>query len=156
VYARSLLVVALCTVFVLAFAFVLQYEASEVGQSGNTVPTSSTTCSPSDPSCDVLTIVSASIRNSSGIDLIGPGGNANLSLALDISGGSPLSSVKVFIGDQLGASINGPFQPGVVSMPALALSTQVSISPGQSYLITIEGYYGGTRTAVTSITVPAT
>ena len=155
-YARSLLVVALCTIFVLAFAFVLQYEASGVGQTDTAVPTASTTCPPSDSSCDALTIVSASIRNSSGVDQLGPGGNANLSLVLAISGGSPVTSVKVFIGNQLGASVNGPFQPGVVPMKPLILSTKVSVTPGQSYLITVEGSYGSSRSAVTSITISAT
>jgi hypothetical protein len=62
VYAKGLMVVALCAAFVLAFALVLNCEAAGIGIRATTLATSQTTCSASDASCESLTITSATLH----------------------------------------------------------------------------------------------
>jgi hypothetical protein len=149
VYLKGLLVVALCTVFVVAFAVVLDIEAAQVGNQ-STIASFSTrsSCTSSSPSCVSFSISSASLRVVNYTDELGPVGYADLVVWVDASGGSPMSSVNLFIGNQSAGAAGGPFEPGVNKVINITLPTTIDVSPGKTYLLSIEGFYGAGSTGV--------
>jgi hypothetical protein len=128
VYARSLIVVALCTIFVLAFVLVLNYEAAGIGTQGTVVPTTQTTCTSSEPSCELLSITSASLRTVNYTDELGVVSYASLSLGLNASGESPITNVNLFVGNTSAGQFQGPFKPGVNGVVNITLPATISVS----------------------------
>jgi len=155
VYAKSLVVVALCTIFVLAFYLVLSYEAAGIGNQSVTVPTTTTSCPASATSCDTLAITAPALHVVNYTDELGTVNYATLSFDLEPSGGSTISTLNVFIGNMSAGSVQGPFQPGSSRMENLTLPSTVSVYSGETYVLTVEGSYGNGQTAWTSTKVTA-
>lgn len=154
---RSLLVVALCTAFVVSFVVVLNYDTAGIGsQTQTTIASTQGSCPSPGPSCVTLSITSASLRWTNGTDQLGPGGYANLTLGLDPSGGSPITSVKLLVNNTLAETVQGPFEPGVNRVVNLILPATIAITPGRTYLLSVEGFYGdGSQTVWQSLEVTA-
>jgi hypothetical protein len=155
VYARSLIVVALCTIFVLAFALVLGYETAGVGNPGTTLVTTQTSCSAFDASCESLTITSSALRTVNYTDELGTVEYSNLTMGLTPHGPSPVSSLTFFVGNQSAGRIQGPFNPGTNRFLNLTLPETIPVSHGKTYVVTVEGDYGNGLTAWTSARVTA-
>ena len=158
-YAKSLIVVALCTVFVLAFALVLNYESAGIGEGSTTIPTSQTACPVSNASCETLTITSATLHTVNYTDELGTVTYSNLSVEFAPSGPSPLDRVDLYFGNASSAtkvySTQGSFEPGVGRALTVTLPSSVFVFPGKTYLVTIEGYSQSNLTASDSIQVTA-
>jgi hypothetical protein len=155
VYARSVAVVALCTLFVVSFALVLGYEAAGIGKQSTITIASQTACTASGAPCEGLTITSAKLRTVNYTDELGTVSYANLSLGLNVSGGSPVTSVKLFIGNQSAGEVQGPFKPGINKAVNVTIPSTVSVSKGKTYLLSVEGYYGNGLKVWTSTKVTA-
>ena len=149
------MVVALCTIFVLAFLFVLVYEAEGIGNQSATIPTTSTTCPQSGTSCDTLTIASATIHTVNYTDELGTVNYATLSFSFRPVGGSPITALKLFIGNVSAGAVQGPFRPGVNSLENMTLPATVSVSQGKTYILSIEGSYGNGSDAWASTRITA-
>ena len=158
-YARSLIVVALCTAFVIAFALVLNYEAAGIGKQATTLATSPTTCPASEGSCDHLTFGSAILHTVNYTDELGTVTYCNLSLSFMPSGPSAVESVDLYFGNASSTtkvySVQGPFEPGVSRVLTVTLPSSVIVIPGKTYLATVEGYAGSTLVASASIQLTA-
>ena len=59
-----------------------------------------------------------------------------------------MSSVNLFIGNQSAGAVGGPFEPGVNKIVNITLPTTIEVSPGKTYLLSIEGFYGAGSTGV--------
>jgi hypothetical protein len=153
VYLRSLLVVALCTAFVVSFVVVLSYAFAGVG-SQTTLQTQSP-CSSSQGSCPSFSITSASLLTVNYTDELGVVDHAYLVLGLNASGTSPITSVSLFIGSAPAGSVQGPFNPGVSRVLNITLPATVSVSHGKTYLVNVEGFYGDGEEAWKSVEVSA-
>ncbi len=141
-YLKSLIVFVLCTAFVAGFAIVLNYEAAGIGVGGQTVTTLQTSsCSISDSSCMRISITSAYLHAVNYTDELGIVNYATLKLGLNASGPSSLAGVKLFVGNLSAGVVQGPFEPGVNRVVNLTLPATVTISPGKTYLVSVEGLY---------------
>ncbi|MDA4125603.1 MAG: hypothetical protein OK452_00155 [Thaumarchaeota archaeon] len=149
-YLRSLLVVALCTAFVVGFVVVLNYATAGVGKQGQTplVTTQTTSCATQSSSCVSFSITSARLVSVNYTDVLGPVNYATLSLGLNASGGMPITSVKVFVGNQSAGGAQGPFKPGINRVLNLTFPATIIVSPGKMYTISVEGYFGSGSEAV--------
>ena len=154
-YAKSLVVVALCTIFVLAFFIVLSLETAGIGNQTETIPTTATTCSQTANSCDTLTITSATLQAVNYTDELGTVNYATLAFGLKPLGGSPISSMELFIGNSSAGSIQGPFEPGTNKLENITLPSTIAVSSGETYVFSIEGTYGNGSTAWVSTRVTA-
>jgi hypothetical protein len=141
VYLKSLIVFALCTIFVLSFVVVLNYATAGVGKGVTTVVSSQTPCS-AGPSCENLSITSAGLHAVNYTDELGVVNYATLDLGLNASGISPITGVDLFIGNLSAGKIQGPFEPGVNRVVNLTLPATISITSGKTYLVNVEGFYG--------------
>lgn len=156
-YLKSLVVFVLCTVFVLGFVVVLNYEAGAVGRHPIGVGGATTTlCGQSEAPCESLSITTAKLteENYSG-SLLGPGSYAALVLGLNASGSFPIESITLFIDNTSAGTLQGPFLPGTNQVLSLTLPANISVSPGQTYNLSIEGFYGGSYVIWKSIVVTA-
>ena len=149
-----MVVVALCTIFVLGFALVLGYETAGIGKQ-TTIVASQATCSESEAGCETLSITSASLRTVNYTDELGTVNYSNLSLGLTPSGGATVTSVNLFIGNQSAGQVQGPFRPGVNRVVNVTLPSTISVSKGKTYLLSVEGFYGGSLTVWASTRVTA-
>ncbi len=154
-YLKSLVVFVLCTVFVLSFVVVLNYATSGVGKEGQGVTTSQPSCSISSPSCESFSITSASLHTVNYTDELGVVNYANLILGVNASGGSSLTSLDLFVGNMSAGSVQGPFDPGVVRMVNLTLPATISISPGKTYTLSVEGFYNDNSAVWESVRITA-
>jgi hypothetical protein len=141
-YAKSLVVFALCTTFVLAFVVVLNYEATGVARQEQNTLSSLSTCPMVKTPCATLTITSADLRNVNYESTLGAANFTILTLGLNASGGTPIESASLFVGNASAGTIQGPFEPGVNKVLNLTLPATISVSPGEKYLVTVEGLYG--------------
>jgi hypothetical protein len=150
VYLRNFLVVALCTAFVVGFVVVLNYATAGVGKQGQPglVTTQTTPCASQSPTCMSFSITSARLVSVNYTDVLGPGNYATLTLGLNASGGNPITSVKIFVGNLSAGTFQGSFQPGVNRVLNLTLPATISVSPGKTYTISVEGYFNNGSGAV--------
>ncbi len=157
-YLRNLLVVALCTAFVVGFVVALNYATAGVGKQGQTllVTTQTTSCAPTSSNCVSFSITSTRLVSVNYTDVLGPGNYAILTLGLNASGDGPITSVKVFVGNQSAGGAQGPFQPGVNRVLNLTLPATITVSSGKLYTISVEGYFGsGSESVWMSVKVTA-
>lgn len=153
-YLRSLIVFALCTTFVLAFVVVLNYEQGAVfGSMNATVQTSHNSCPAS--GCDSLAILSATLREKNYSSDLGPGGYATLAIRLNISGPSSLGSLRLFIDNTSGGTVQGPIGPGTNIIVNVTLPATISVSHGTIYTLAVEGIYGTDSTVLQTLKVTA-
>jgi hypothetical protein len=138
-YAKSLIVFVLCTALVIGFVVVLNIEAGIVGNQIQALPTATSNCSPSDPSCPRFSIVAASLRAQNTSDQLGIANPAYLSLELNVTGGATLASVRLFIGNASAGDPHGPLGPGLAKIINFTLLATVSVSPGKTYRLSVEG-----------------
>jgi hypothetical protein len=143
VYAKSLVVFFLCTALVIGVAVVLNYEATTVGNQVKSLPTLQATCSQTDASCPHFSIVSASLRTQNTTDQLGIANPAYLSMEFNVSGAAALTSVHLYVGNVSAGTVKGPFGPGVSRIVNLTLSATVVVSPGKSYLLSVQGFNAG-------------
>jgi hypothetical protein len=155
VYFRSILVVVLCTAFVLAFAIVLNYEAAQVGKVELVTLSTGTSCSESDMTCPSFTIASARLITANISSELGPANKTELVLGLDVSGKAAITSLRLYIGDSSAGAIQGPLGPGFTTELNLTLPATVEVTPGTTYLITVEGLSGSGQTFWASVRVAA-
>jgi hypothetical protein len=143
VYYKSLIVVALCTVFVIGFYVVLQYEAAEVGtrQTSTTDIVRTSTC-PALGSCVSFSITSPSLRTLNYSSELGPGSYSVLAFGIRPSGQGPIQKVSIFLNDTSVGTFQGPFDSGVTREVNFTLPATVSVSYGKYYIVAIEGFYG--------------
>jgi hypothetical protein len=142
VYVKSLVVFVLCTALVLGVAVVLNYEATSIGTQIQSLPTTKATCTPNDASCPAFSIVSASLRTQNTTDQLGVANPAYLSLEINVSGVTPLASVHLFVGNTSAGVVQGPFGPGLNRIVNLTLPATVLVTPGKSYLLSVQGFNG--------------
>ncbi len=145
-YLKSLIVVLLCTAFVVAFAVVLNNDASTVSGQLQALPSSPTNCSAPATSCPRFTVLSASLRTMNTTDQLGIANPVYLSLEFNVSGSVPLSKVQLFVGNVSGGTIQGTFGFGLNRIANLTLSAAVSASPGKTYLVSVVGFSGADYT----------
>ena len=89
-------------------------------------------------------------------DELGQVGYANLVLGLNVSGGSPIASVKLFVGNSSAGTVVGPFEPDEDRVVNVTLPTTVDVFSGKTYLLSVEGFYGaGSEEVWTSTEVTA-
>jgi hypothetical protein len=155
VYFRSILVVALCTAFVLSFAIVLSYEAAQVGQSGQVTLSTQDSCSPSEASCPSFTITSLKLSTANISSGLGPANRTDIALGLDVSGETTITKMNLFVGNSSGGTVHGPFAPGLNQVLNITLPSTVQVSPGTSYLVYVEGFSGSGSTYWASVRVTA-
>lgn len=139
-YYKSLVVFVLCTAFVVAFALVLNFEVGGVGNSQNT-STVSPLCTPTN-SAQAFQITSARLHTVNYTDELGVVNYAVLTLGIDPTGTAPMMSIGVCVGSAPAGTIQGPFQPGVNRMVNFTLPETISVSPGKTYVLTLDGVYG--------------
>jgi hypothetical protein len=155
VYLRSLIVFVLCTVFVLAFVVVLNYEQGAVlGSLNAKVQTTRNNCQTSG-GCDTLTIVSAALSEKNYSSDLGPGSYAILAMKLNVSGPSSLGSLRLFIDNSSGGTIQGPVGPGPDILVNLTLPATIAVTHGMTYTLSVEGLYGTDTTVVQTLKVVA-
>jgi len=140
VYVKSLVVFVLCTALVIGVAVVLNYEATSVGKQIQSLPTLQATCSQTDSSCPHFSIVSANLRTENTTDQLGIANPSYLSLGINVSGTAALTSVEFYVGNVSAGAVQGPFGPGVNRIVNFTLSAAVVVSPGQSYLLSVQGF----------------
>ena len=138
-YFRSLLVVALCTAFVLSFAIVLNYEAGQVGQSDQVTLSTQNSCSPSEVSCPSFTITSLKLSTENITSELGPANQTDIALGLDVSGSTAVSRISLFVGNTSAGTLQGPFEPGFDRVLNITLPSTVQVAPGGTYLVYVEG-----------------
>jgi hypothetical protein len=159
VYAKSIIVVALCTAFVIGFYAVLQYEASGIGNGG---PTSNqisevTTCPVTEPSCVDFTLASANLRVVNYTDELGPVSYAVLAFDITASTQGAVLSLGIYINGTSVLNINGPFRPSVPMLVNVTLPATAQVFTGRSYSISVEGFYGtGSESTWETVEVTAT
>lgn len=154
-YLKSLVVFVLCTALVLGFIVVLNYEATAVGNQVDDLPTSQASCFPTDTGCPNFSLVSASLRVENTTDILGVANPAYLSLELNVSGITPIVSIHVFIGNALAAEVKGPFPPGLNRIENLTLMATVTLLPGKTYTLSVEGLNSGGSYLIESTAVTA-
>jgi hypothetical protein len=142
VYYKSLIVFTLCTVFVASFVVVLNFETSGIGRQAQVVVTSQAACSAGSASCESLIITSADLRTVNYTDELGIVNYAALTLGLKTSGPSPIDDVDFFIGNMSAGYAQGPFAPGVNKVVSVTIPATISVSPGRTYVLSVEGFYG--------------
>lgn len=138
-YAKSIVVFVLCTALVVGVAVVLNYEATSVGNQVKSLPTLQATCSQSDTACPHFSIVSATLRTQNTTDQLGIANPAYLSLEFNVSGAA-LASVHLYVGNVSAGVVQGPFVSGMNRIVNLTLSAAVVVSPGRSYLVSVQGF----------------
>jgi hypothetical protein len=153
-YLKSLVVFALCTLFVLGFVVVLNYVASGVGSTAQGT-SSATSCQAPSSTAAGFSITSAALRTVNYTDELGIVNYAFLAFNVNASAGSSLASLLVCVDGSRAGLIQGPFMPGVSRLVNLTLPATISISPGKMYTVNVEGYYGGGSTAWESVAVRA-
>jgi hypothetical protein len=147
VYLRNLIVVALCTAFVIGFALVLNYEQAVVIRSLNAgVQTSRTTCVAGSV-CDTLSISSATLREKNYTSDLGPGSYATLFMKLTVTGPSSLSGLKLFVDNTSAGTVRGPIGPGANIVVNVTLPATIAVAHGKAYTLAVEGLYGTDLTA---------
>ena len=142
VYLRNLIVVALCTAFVIGFALVLNYEQAAVIRSLNAgVQTSHSTCV-AGSGCDMLAIASATLREKNYTSDLGPGSYATLFMKLNVTGTSSLNSLKLFVDNTSAGTVRGPIGPGANIVVNVTLPATIAVAHGKTYTLAVEGLYG--------------
>jgi len=155
VYRKNLVVFVLCTLFVLGFVLVLNYESGLVGSQVQALPTSPTNCSPSDSLCPLFTITSASLKSKNTTDQLGVANPAYASLTINVTGGPALSRVDIFVGNASAATFQGPFGPGQNTVcENYTLYATILVTPGKAYLLSVEAF-SGTSYLLKSVEVTA-
>jgi hypothetical protein len=157
-YAKSLVVVALCTLFVVGYAATLVYVTGKAGNqsSRSTLGTQTSTCNTSDPGCVTFSITSSKLVSQNYTDELGPGNHQYLILGLEASGGGPVLTAALFLNGTSVGTVQGPFSPGVSRLINQTLPATVNIVLGKHYVVTVEGYYGnGSKTTWASVEVTA-
>jgi hypothetical protein len=152
-------VVALCTLFVIGFVVVLNYATAGVGKQGQTqlVTTQNSSCAAQSSSCASFSITSARLVSVNFTDELGPVNYGTLTLGLNASGGVSITNVKVFVDNLPAGGAQGPFSRGVNKMLNLTLPATISVSPGKTYTISVEGFYSnGSETVWQSVETTAT
>lgn len=122
---------------------VLDYEAATVGNQVQALPSVQRSCSPSDASCPNFSVGSADLVTENTTDLLGVASPARLSLVLNVSGTASLTSLRLYIGNASAGVVQGPFGQGLDRIVNLTLSATVLVSPGKSYLLSVQGFNGG-------------
>lgn len=139
-HAKGLVVVALCTAFVLAFALVLNYEASSLNNQLQALPTPPSSCSGSDSSCPGFGLVSVALTTTNTTDQLGITNPAYLSIDFNVIANPPLSRVSLFVGNASAGTVQGPFLLGLNKIVNQTLSAAVQASPGKTYLVSVVAY----------------
>ncbi len=142
VYLKSLIVFLLCTAFVVAFAVVLNNDASTVSSQLQALPPSATNCPISDASCPRFVIVSASLHTMNTTDQLGIANPVYLTMRFNVSGSVSLSKIQFFVGNVSAGTLQGPFGLGLNEISNLTLSAAVSASPGKTYRVSAIGFNG--------------
>jgi hypothetical protein len=146
-YLRSLIVVALCTAFVIGFALVLNFEQGAVLRSLNAgVQTSHSTCV-AGSGCDILFISSATLREKNYTSDLGPGSYATLFMKLNVTGASSLNGLKLFVDNTSAGTVRGPIGPGADIVVNVTLPSTIAVAHGNTYTLAVEGLYGADSTA---------
>lgn len=138
-YRKNLIVFFLCTALVVGFVVVLNYESTEVNRQIQSLPTEQSSCSAGDPNCPSFSIISASLRTQNTTDQLGTASPTYLTLELNISGGAPLATIHLFVGNTSAGTVQGPFNLGVERIVNLTLPATVTVSPGRTYKLSVEG-----------------
>jgi hypothetical protein len=156
VYYKSLVVFALSTVFVASFVVVLNYETSGIGRPAPAVVTSRAACSATSASCESVIITSADLRTVNYTDELGVVNFATIRLGLKASGPSSIDDVDFFVGNMSAGYAQGPFVPGVNKVVSITVPATISVSPGRTYSLSVEGFYGVGSSVWTSERITAT
>ena len=77
----------------------LNYEATTVGYQIQALPASPTSCTLSQTTCPQFSIVSAELVTMNTTDQLGVATPDYLTLKLDVQGSTPLSSIRLFVGN---------------------------------------------------------
>lgn len=150
-----MVVFVLCTALVVGVVVVLNYEAVMVGNQTKALPKIKASCSSSDPTCPHFSIISASVGVENTSDLLGVASPAYLSLVFNVSGATPLASIRLFIGNVSAGAVSGPFGLGLNQIVNLTLPSTVIVYPGRSYPLSVEGLNGNGAYVVITETVTA-
>jgi len=140
VYLRSILVVVLCSIFVVGFVLALVYATSSVGSEGTSLATTQETSCTVSSACPSLTITSAKLATVNYTDELGPVGYAILSFKMTTSGVGQIGSVTLFVGNLSAGSVQGPFEPGTTKTINTTLPSTILVTAGKSYLVRVEGH----------------
>jgi hypothetical protein len=140
VYFRSTLVVVLCTVFVIAFAIVLSYEAAQVGKSSAVTISTQNSCSPSSVACPSFTITSLKLSTENITSELGPENRTDIAFGLDVSGTTTITRLSLFVGNSSAGTIQGPFDPGLARLLNITLPSTVQVSSGRTYVVYVESF----------------
>ena len=154
-YFRSILVVVLCTAFVLSFAIVLSYEAAQVSQSSQVTLSTQNSCSPSEASCPSFTITSLKLSTENITSELGPENQTDITLGLAVSGGTTITKLSLFVGNFSAGTVQGPFEPGFNRVLNITLPSTVQVSPGSTYVVYLEGFSASGSTFWSSTKVTA-
>lgn len=154
-YLRSLIVFSLCTIFVAGFYVVISYDTSGVGRQSQVLVTSQASCPASVTACEAIEITSASLRTVNYTDELGVVNYATLAIGVEPSGGSAITGLELFIGNSSAGNFQGPFEPGVSKMVSLTVPATISVTPGKTYVVSVEGFYGSGQSAWASTRVTA-
>lgn len=139
-YRKSLIAFILSVSLVVGIIVVLNYEATTVESQIQSLPTAQASCSPNEVSCPSFSLVSASLFTQNTTDLLGIASPSRLSLVLNVSGSTPLESIRLFIGNTSAGVVPGPFEPGLYRVVNFTLPATISASPGHSYLLSVQGF----------------
>jgi len=138
VYLRSILVVVLCSIFVVGFALTIVYEASTIGTGTSLATTQETSCTAT-LTCPSLSITSVRLATVNYTDELGPVDYAVLTLKLTTSGTGQIGSVTVYVGNLSAGTVQGPFEPGTSKTINMTLPSTITVTEGMSYLVNVEG-----------------
>jgi len=139
VYLRSILVVILCSIFVVGFVLAIAYATSTVGTPTSLATTQETSCTVSS-ACPSLSITSARLATVNYTDELGPVDYAILTLKLTMSGTGQIGSVTLFVGNLSAGSVQGPFEPGTTKAINMTLPSTITVTAGRTYLVNVEGH----------------
>jgi hypothetical protein len=143
VHAKSLAIFVLCTALVIGVLMVLNYEAASVENQIQSLPTLQATCSTSNPSCPHFSIVSASLRTQNTTDQLGIANPSYLSLEFNVSGTATLTRLHLYVDNVSAGIVQGPFGAGMHRVVNFTLSAAVVVSPGRTYLLSVQGFNAG-------------
>ena len=139
-YLRSVLVVALCTIFVVGFALAIVYATSTVGTGGQSLATTQQASCTVSSACPSLSISSEKLATVNYTDELGQVSYAVLSFKLTTSGQGQIGSVTLFVGNLSAGSVQGPFEPGTSKTINMTLPSTITVTAGRPYLVSVEGH----------------
>jgi hypothetical protein len=154
-YLKGVLVVGLCSAFVVAAVAALAFVAAGVGGHGGPAPTTGSACEGSAGPCVAFSISDASLRTANYTDDLGRVTYAELTLRVNDSGAAQIEGLAFYIGNDSAGEVAVRILPGGSSMVQVTVPATLQVVSGKTYLVSVEATGGGSPPAWGSVSLTA-